>query len=298
MKLLTNSRIKAYQRCPREHRFAYIDLWRPAKQNQDGALSFGSAFHDGAERYWNKDVLPDSLLSDPFENARVRALLAGYVARWGQEDDREFESVAQEIEFKMPLVHPVTGETHSFWELSGKIDGILRDKATGEYVLTERKTSGEDVSVGSAYWQRLGLDLQPLIYYRGAADLGYPISRMLYDVAVKPRQRPRKNETPQAFGIRIMSDIAADPGAHYARGRLTRTDAEIDSAMIDVWDFAEHMRKDMEDGWFPRSTSNCFKFGRPCAYHSCCISNKEPTGYDGFVKLETEHPELSNKEAA
>jgi hypothetical protein len=298
MKLLTNSRIKCYQRCPREHRFAYIDLWRPAKQSQDGALTFGSAFHDGTENYWNGKPIPAVLLDDPFENARVQALLAGYVARWSDDDAKEFESVAQEIEFQAPLVHPVTGQTHSFWTLSGKLDGILRERASGDVDLTERKTSGEDVSVGAPYWQRLGLDLQPLIYYIGAKALGFTIARTIYDVAVKPRQRPKKGESPEAFQARIMSEIAEEPGAHYSRGRLVRTQGEIDSAMIDVWEFADRMKRDMDEGWFPRSTSNCFKFNRPCAYLGCCSRNESPTEYDGFMKLETEHPELTNAAAA
>jgi hypothetical protein len=289
---LTNSRMKAYRMCPRYHSLSYIEGWRPRVTAP--ALSFGTAFHTGMEAYWRGEEIPTAILTDDYESAKVNALVAGYQARWEDEDRAKYAMLAVEKEFEVPLIHPVTGEEHPHWTLAGKIDLLI---AEGDaIVLCDHKTSSEDISLGSTFWQRLPLDTQILIYLYGARHLGFEVSKILWDVAAKPRQRPKKGETPNQFQTRIMGEIAADPAKFYARAELFRFDHEIEAALLDAWDFADRMHADMQAKWNPRNIDSCFKYGRPCSFFRFCLSNASPCDDMDFVKLADPNPELSNQQ--
>lgn len=287
---LTNSRMKAYRLCPRFHHLQYVEGWRPRVTAP--ALSFGTAFHAGMEAYWRKETVPTLLLEDAYENAKVNALTAGYVARWEDEDSGRYETLAVEKEFEVPLIHPITGQEHPHWRLAGKIDLLI---AEGDaIVLCDHKTSSEDISLGSTFWQRLPLDTQILVYIYGARELGFEVSKILWDVASKPKQRPKKGESPAQFQARIMGEIAADPARYYARAELFRFDHEIEAALLDAWDFADRMYADMQAKWNPRNVDACFKYGRPCSFFRFCLTNSSPCDDMQFVRLDDPNPELSN----
>jgi hypothetical protein len=284
--LLTNSRLKAYQGCPELHYFSYVLGYR--RTGGDATLDFGSAFHKGMEFYWSDRPVPTDLLNDPFENARLNALLAGYQARWSDADERYY-TLGIEEKFDVSLVHPITGMAHPHWRLSGKLDLRLADGTA--VVLGEHKTAKEDITPGSTYWQRLELDTQILLYLYALQQLGMPASKVLYDVAGKPQNRPKQNERPDEFQARIMASIAESPNDYFQRGDLVRTQAQIDRAILDLWEFADRMLEDERKGWHPRNASHCFKYGRPCSFFSVCC------GYDSldgpnFVRLENVNPEL------
>lgn len=291
MLLLTNSRLKAKRLCPRYHHFRYERGYAAARKAE--ALTFGAAFHLGMEHYWRDEPFPPrGLLADEFDDAGLRALLVGYEARWAQEDEK-YETVAVEQEFETPFVHPVTGAEHTEFRLAGKLDLIIRDRETGEILVGEHKTSGEDISAGAAYWQRLSLDSQILIYTVGARALGYTNAATLYDVAYKPRQRPKKGETPGGFYARIVAEIAEAPQRYFARCRLARFQGEIDAALRDAWDWAERMSSDARDGVHPRNTDACFKYARACEFHDVCVGSEHLDNTERFVLLTNPNPELS-----
>lgn len=291
--LLTNSRLKAKRLCPRYHHFRYERGYASARKAE--ALTFGSAFHVGMERYWRKDegTFPSrGLLADEFDDAALRALLVGYRNRWETEDER-YETLAVEQAFETPFIHPATGAENTEFVLAGKLDLVIRDRDTGEVLVGEHKTSGEDISFGAAYWMRLALDSQILVYTVGARALGYQNAATLYDVAYKPRQRPKKGESPEAFYTRIVSEIAEAPQRYYARCRLTRFPGEIDAALVDAWEWAERMSADARDGVHPRNVDACFKYGRACEFHDVCIGSERLDNAEKFVHLTNPNPELS-----
>jgi hypothetical protein len=313
---LTNSRLKTARLCPRLHHLTYVLGWRPAVQA--APLTFGTAFHAGMELYWSRgerEVVVQ--LDDPFEQARVEAMLAGYEARWHDDFDR-YETVAVEQEFECDLEHPVTGEVSDFWNLAGKIDLVVRDLSDGALVLDDHKTTNEDVSPGAVYWQRLRVDTQISQYHVGGRSLGYDFARTIFDVAAKPKMDPYRatplekrkytkagvlyanqrevDEAPAEFRERVATKIAEDPAAYYARGTIIRTEDEIHKAMLDTWDYAERLKRDMESGWAPRNADACFKYGRPCPFLSVCVGDKSIDCGD-FVQSDNVNPELE-KEAA
>jgi hypothetical protein len=314
---LTNSRLAAYRLCPRLHHVTYTLGWRPAVQA--APLTFGTAFHAGMETYWTQGRSGAVVhLDDPFEQARVEAMLAGYFARW-EGDFGRYETISVEEQFEADLEHPVTGEVSDFWVLAGKLDLVLRDLKDDAIVLGEHKTTSADVRPGSTYWQQLRLNTQISQYYVGARALGYDFARTLYDVAAKPKIDPYRatppekrkytkagvlyanqrevDETPAEFRERVAAKIAEDPTAYYSRGPAPRTQDDIVRAMLDTWDYAERLKRDMESGWAPRNPDSCFKFGRACHLYEVCCGDKRLDCGD-FVQSENVHPELADAKAA
>lgn len=203
--VLNNSRIKAFRKCARFHFFAYVLALRPLVKSD--AQRFGSVFHKALEAWWLSlqhgrgdvaidlalDVIAQSEL-DAFDKVRAEVLMAFYDGRWL---DEPFEVIGVERAFVAPLVNPSTGARSRTWDLGGTLDVLVRNTETGEVWVVEHKTSGEDLSPESTYWDRLRMDPQVSTYLIGGQELlsgGEPSSDELagciYDVIGKPQIRP------------------------------------------------------------------------------------------------------------
>lgn len=214
--LLTNSRLACYRRCPREHYLRYVLGRVPPGRSQ--ALRFGDLIHKGLEAWWQPryaveiyNRLPDAIEAMratcraipeadrpeglPYDLARAEAMLLGYDARWGTEDHTV---LGVEEEFRAPLRNPATGSPSRAWRLAGKLDVRVQDRK-GRVLLIEHKSSSEDLSAGSAYWQRLRMDAQISFYLRGAeaAQLGDRPEGVIYDVLAKPATKPLRATPPE-----------------------------------------------------------------------------------------------------
>jgi hypothetical protein len=122
----------------------------------------------------------------------------------------EYETVATELQFDLPLVNPETGRPTPSFRRVGKIDRIIRSKATGRLLVHEYKSSSKPIDSGSTYWQRLRKDTQSKFYILAARDVqgnqdlkelgiyaedrtsGNMISGLLHDVFHKPGIAPKK----------------------------------------------------------------------------------------------------------
>lgn len=213
--LLTVSRAKAARSCLRYHKLRYLDGYRPAREPD--TTRFGTLIHHGLEAWWLAPT-PDERLdralaavdaageADPFELAKAEVLLAGYDTRWG---DQDYEVLGVEVEFLGPLINPITGSESKTWLRAGKIDAIVRERAAGRVLVVEHKTSSEDIRQGSEYWRRLRMDGQVTGYFEGARFLGYDVAGCLYDVVLKPAQRPSTTvPVLDAAGVKIVRDAS------------------------------------------------------------------------------------------
>ncbi len=186
--LYTQSRLKVLRSCLRAHYLRYtVGIRGP----ETAAMRFGTVAHAALEAYlvaWKTGALAvrlacallviDQANVDPADRARLRALIVAYDLRWGSED---WEILAAEVEFRYQLGDHLIG---------GKIDAIIRDRATGLVWIVEHKTTGQDASAGGTYWQRLAIDTQISIYVDGATSLGYEIAGCIYDVLARPKHEP------------------------------------------------------------------------------------------------------------
>ena len=299
MNLLTSSRIRAAHACPRLDHYRYgLGLVAPST----GAMAFGTAIHAGLEAWWAtiRDGLPgDALdaalsavsvdLADPYDLARAEAMLVAYDVRW-QRWACSVEVLAIEAEFRAPLRDP-DGRTARTWSLAGKLDALVR-LADGRVAIVEHKTTSRDASAGTEYRARLTLDPQVSVYHDGAAALGYAADLCLYDVLVKPSQKPLTasaeiklkkdgtpragqrvaDETPEEYRARLIEAISADPDRYLIHAEIVRTERDRAEHGADVWETVhaiEHHRR-RQPVLPPRHASACFAHGSPCAFLPLC----------------------------
>jgi hypothetical protein len=273
MRALSHNQIRLWRSCKRQYGFAYVQLRVPKKK--PAPLVFGGTWDECLEAWHGAGTAQDKLLrasrvamheADPWVKAKLLAMLVGYSAMWGDVPSR---LVATQVEFKLPIIHPVTGQTHPECSITGFIDAIV--ELDGRLVVLESKSSGEDVTPGSAFWQRVAvMDPQVSTYLPAARALGYDVRDCVYDVARKPELRPKKDETPEQFQDRIVHDMAARPEWYFQRQTLVRLDREEREHALDVWHYADEIVSASRTGRYPRNPDNCHKFGRACEYAPVC----------------------------
>jgi hypothetical protein len=276
--ILTQSRLRAFRSCQRLHDFSYQRGYRAAKD--PAALRFGTLIHKGLECIWRDgNYAAEDQDVDPWDMARARPMLLGYIARWFP---NQYEVLAVEEEFRVPLTPG--------WDLAGKFDAVVMEKGTGRVLVVEHKTSSQDIMPGSTYWQKLRLDSQLSIYWAGAKSKGYDIQGVLYDVLGKTKLRPKKLETPDQFEARVKASIAPED---YQRGEIHRLESELKEALDEVKQTVWQMEMTKLGGWSPRNPDNCEKWGRMCDYFPVC-TNEEQLSNERLYQLNVDvHPELS-----
>ena len=316
--LLTTSRARAYQRCPRFHHIRYDLGYRTAADS--GPLAFGSLFHRALEAWWKAPrpealgaalgVLSREVDADRFDVARAQVLLEGYDARW-----RDEPLTAERVEavFELELVNPQTGASSRTWRLAGKVDAIVR-RPDGALWVLEHKTSSEDISPGSAYWPKLRLDTQVSIYLRGATALGYHVEGCIYDVIGKPALRPltatppeaRKytkagqlyanqrelDETPEEYRERLRAALTESPDRYFQRGDIVRLEDESTEAQWELWQTARSIRDAQLAERHPRYPDACFRWNRACDYFDVCTGSGRLDDTSRFVRETDPHTEL------
>lgn len=165
------------------------------------------------------------------------------------------------------------------------------------YVL-ERKTTAEDISIGSVYWRRLTLDTQISHYILGGAAIGYEIAGVAYDVCRKAAQRPSeaKAETPEHYQQRVLEAITKDPERFYQRRKIYRRADELHEAACDTWQTATAIRDARRLKVFPRNSDSCMSWSRACDYLSVCCSEADIGDPILFAKAEKRHEELDGSD--
>lgn len=183
--LYTSSRLKVFRECMRKHFYQYrLGIRTPSSP----AAEFGTVAHSALEAYflaWKRgDMdarLPDALAAidrsalSPDNQVRLRAMIVAYHHRWHSEP---WEILDVEVQFRYEL---------GGFEIGGKVDAIIRDTRDGRVFVLEHKSTGQDASAGSGYWDRLSIDTQVSIYVDGATMLGHEIAGVIYDVIQRPR---------------------------------------------------------------------------------------------------------------
>ncbi len=211
LEVITASRLTAYRLCKKLHWYRYIRLRRPRKVAK--ALAFGTVIHAALAVWWlvyarggtEDEALAEALeaLNEAFRQmadaleavdlVKADVMIRGYHARWWEDPATgRWEVVWVEATLVAPLVNPATGRASITYTRSGKLDGVLRDRTTGELWILEHKTSSGDLSPGAVYWKRLRMDAQVSTYYALAQELlppGQKVRGCLYDVLAKPLQK-------------------------------------------------------------------------------------------------------------
>lgn len=289
MEVVTVSRLRAYQVCRKLHHFSYVLGLSPRRPS--APLVFGAAVHRALETWW-RGAGTEATLSeldradlDPYQKAKARAMLLGYIDHWSGSG---FTSVEVENEFSMPL--SIGGIALDGWRVAGKIDVIAR-APDGSLWIIEHKTASPQLEHGV---RKLSFDSQVFMYLMAAQNcLGYEVEGVLYDVLVKPLQRPSKDETPMEFERRLLEEIqCAPPGKYYKVHELRRSEEEMQQWVEDFEALVMSMIDDMKASRAPRNPDACFRYGQECSYFALCAG--ECGIDDPRYVLSRPHRELSD----
>lgn len=252
-------------------------------------------------------------VTDPYDLARAEALLTGYHCRW-VEDMARYVVLGVELEFSAPLRNPETGAMSRTWNLGGKLDALVQDVVTGLVFVVEHKHTTMDAGPGSDYVKRLRMDGQVTVYWSGAKALGHDVGGCVYDVLVKPGQRPYKatpeesrkytkagtlyanqreaDETPDEYRARLMEAISAEPNAFFLRAHVERLEDELRDGMADIWETGRAMREGELAHRHPRNPGACVRYGRTCEFFTVCAGEGSLDDARLYRRSERVHEEL------
>lgn len=216
MNYLTASSSRVARLCQRRYLIEYVLGYRRVRT--DERLRFGTLIHSALEAWWRGDmngmtddeklessmeVLDVTPNVDPYELVRARVMTMGYHLAWC-ERAAGLEVLGVEERFTAPL--EMGDKRHGRWNLAGRLDVRVQSK-DGIQVI-EHKTTTEDISPESTYWQRLKMDVQVSIYLKASGALGPPAESCIYDVLGKPRHEPSAIPVLDEHGNKVVLDQA------------------------------------------------------------------------------------------
>jgi len=316
--VITSSRIKDFRRCLRRHFYNYI-LGIDNRTADRRALDFGTFCHAMLEELWGgktwEEVQALTLTTGSMNDYAIasgRVLCLNYSGFW---DQSEWETVATELQFDLPLRNPQTLATSRTYRLSGKIDAIAINRRTGKCWIIEHKTSSMDISPGSPYWQRLFLDEQISTYIYAGKELGFNPVGCIYDVLRKPSIKPLqatpvenrkydknnklyknhrlRNETPVEYADRFAAEIAKNPNKYFSRGEITRSEKDLFNFQRSVWNVSQEMLHNARKDIHTKNSEACFKYNTPCKFFDLCCESSNLAD-SRWVKKERIHSELGD----
>jgi hypothetical protein len=189
------SELRSLMTCRMLHRITSTNFMGLEAKSDREPFEIGKLFHSVMERMYSPDYKGDwreylkTLRKDDEENdnvgyiATVRDILKDYVdhiaiakrAKLPLNDD-EFEWLATEQEFKW------RPKGIKNWQFAGRIDGIVKQKSTGDIYLWEHKTSSNIDS----FYESMAWDNQCRLYLKVARSAStLPIKGFVYNMVNK-----------------------------------------------------------------------------------------------------------------
>ncbi len=325
-KVTTYSMWKSFRDCRKACELRYERNLKPLEEAHP--LRFGSLIHEclkiwhrtqsaarvfrhiGAACAGDTGEIDSSLKSDWH---LARAMMQGYMRVYGPVED--FEVAVLEKVFKGKIFNPETGASSRSFDLAGKVDGIVR--IDGEYWVLEHKTASV---IDSGYLERLWMDTQIILYsHYIEKTMGIKISGVLYNILAKARLKQSAGETEEEFQVRRAELIArsktgkstakrkmpetdedfakrlnekyAQPGMFH-RERLYISHDQFADLLHEIWELSQSYLGAKRRGIFYRNTSQCFNYGRPCAYFQICRSGENPLVIENHYKVVEPNEEL------
>ncbi len=326
--IVTYSMLDMFRNCRKKCWWRYEEGVTPIAKAWN--LRFGTAVHQVLEVWHTNynvaetclaiDELYPQRLFDPEEKRDFHLLygmMKGYAQRYPAE---EFDVICLEKKFLVDIINPDTGAKSRTFCLSGKVDGVIKMKDTGEYYLLEHKTAA---TIDGGYLEKLWTDFQLRLYVPAIEkELGITITGVLYNILGKTRIRQRQGETDTEYEARkaasktgkIKRKVAEDdfdfnerleefyskPEAFHREKIYIDRGAER-LLQAEVWELTQNILLARRTGiWYQNSTF-CFHWNRACSYFPLCRSNGKhqfllESGVDYEIKAP--HEELREAEPA
>lgn len=261
---LSNGGANAARNCKRKYFYRYERKLTKRKPPDKPALGYGKLWHKTLERWFTVRRyagMSDFILSrgvTPDDIERCNAMLAGYIKRWPT-----FPLASlHEYPLEVPIRNPWTGRKSRKFTQYGILDMVALEDRIWLY---EHKTAS---SIGGGYIEKLWSDSQITGYVAALQDSGIDVAGVVYDVALKPKLRPKKTETDTEFYSRL-ADWHMQPEA-YHRERVLISDRQIQDWREDIWLVTQDILNCRRVGKWYRNTSRCFDYFSQCEYLPLC----------------------------
>ena len=288
---ISHSGLRAFQTCPRKYTYLYHDK---REANRDSrALRLGSFIHRALEEWWNDS--PEAALRwcsehsndiEPADAAKAAAMLHHYNP---PRDD--YEVIATEVPFSIMVRNPDTGRAMRSVRLNGFVDGLLRDKATGELVVLEHKTTSEQIIGFDAFWAKLSVDAQIGIY-----AVAFNASKVAYDVLKKPGLRPSgvdrkacaeymkqarisrdmtETDVLDHYAARVAQAIQGEAEVYYQFRVIPFAEADLERARRNIFESVGRLRLSRRDHVFPQHSGSCRSLFGLCDFLDVCAGRAD-----------------------
>lgn len=254
----------------------------------------------------------DASNSEPVTAAKVRALIAGYAARYAN-DSWRVTSVEDYV--SADLYNPDSQRTSRTFQMAGKMDLRAID-AEGKVVLVDHKTTSDDIEDPMAsYWKQLVIEGQANHYLLLEWLNGRKVDYAVWDVVRKPTISPRQltkaevkaieadgtycglkldsteieaalregKETPALYEARLTQDCTEiRPERYFQRRRILRLDAEIAEYAQELWEHGQEILAARRSNRHMRNSGACMNYGTVCRYLNICSGHDNLDGI-GFM---------------
>jgi hypothetical protein len=275
------------------------------------ALEVGDVYHEGQDLYgqgksWEEiaAVVKDKFMGhlsnyklsrtqsimDDYDRdmQMVQGMLAGYIEYYSDVD--KWDIIDNEVEFSVPL--EIDGKVTFF---VGKKDKKVLDHGDGIIKTIEHKTS----SSPSFSVKNLPLNIQLLMYFWAEwKQHGSNRSKVIvYDAAVKPKIRQKKNETRKEYFERIKNLYIEEPKKYFVREELKFSIKRLQKFEESLIKYVRHMRRAKANPKeeIEKNTNACDDYGG-CPYLSICRKGTlKGVHMQSFHKRKLKHPELSEE---
>ena len=292
--ILTSTSITTFQTCPRKYYWGYSEKLEPIREKAL-PLRFGSLWHIGMET-WHRDrnleMVYNSIAKNdlsPYEYAQLIEMVRGYTYRYPTE---EFTVLELEKEFTASIRNPRTNRLSQKFTMRGKVDGIV-ETTDGVMVLEHKTTS----VFSGTYLERLWADFQVMLYCYYLYLNGWQIAGVIYNIALKPGIRLKKNESLEEYQERLV-ELYKNPDMFH-REELIFDFNDFYRLTIDVWNVLQNITWCEKHERWPHNTTSCFKWNSPCAFYDICKSNDNPLIIENNYQVrESRNPELKEEDNA
>ncbi len=286
------------------------------------------------------------------ERAKVMYGMSAY--QWYYSES-EYEILATELKFDLPVKNPTTGRTLPNCKLVGKIDKLVRNQ-NGIPMIMEHKTTSSSLGSDSTFWGNLRLNTQISMYVYAAQQLqlagdleGYGIKATdpliqdcvfdglhkpgiapklvnqkdskefvetgeylgqkfevtcpdetcevrvdgeLVDVKIgmtKKEPDPSKfqiQETPEMYGMRLMTDMSERPEFYFGRREISRTKKDIENFQKKIYSIYQGYKFMCRTETWSMDEDQC-EATYICEYTGLCYNGIDPTVGDipGFKRI-------------
>ena len=284
------------------------------------------------------------------ERAKVMYGMSAYA--WYYSND-EYETIAAELKFTLPVKNPETGATLPNCKLVGKIDKLVRNR-NGIVMIMEHKTTSSSLNSDSTFWQNLRLNTQISMYVYAAQQLQLAgdlemygikatdplIQDCVFDGLHKPGIAPKKvnqkeskqfvedgmyfgkkfkimqqcpvltdgevmvdgelaeiepgakegtftlRETPEMYGMRLMTDMSERPEFYFGRREVSRTAKDIENFQKKIYNVYQGYKFMSRTDTWSMDEDQC-EATYACEYMGLCYNGVNPTVGDipGFKRI-------------